>query len=184
VTTDLDLHLPAIAAGEKRAFGRWLAAAEPGLRAGLRPFAAKVDVESILQEALLRTWQVAPRVEPDGKPNALLRLAHRIARNLAISHLRGTRLEGLDGGEAEQPVEPREPDPLLAKLVRRCLEALPPRPRAAFQARLEARGGAEDGTLAERLRMTLNTFLQNVTRARKLMEECLHAKGAPREVEP
>ena len=88
---DLDAHLPAIQAGDADAFGRWLAGAEPGLRESLRSFAASVDTEAVLQESLLRTWQVAPRVVSDGKPNTLLRLAVRIARNLAVSERRRLR---------------------------------------------------------------------------------------------
>src|SRR6185437_5928786 len=76
--TDLDVHFPAIAAGDAGAFGRWLAGAEPCLRQSLRPFAARVDTEAVVQEALLRTWQVVPRHAPDGRPNSLLRLALRI----------------------------------------------------------------------------------------------------------
>ena len=34
-----------------------------------------------------RVWQVAPRFKPDGRPDALLRLAIRIGRNLAVSEL-------------------------------------------------------------------------------------------------
>jgi len=72
---DLDAHLAAIATGDADAFGRWVAGAEAPLRGALRSFAARVDTEAILQEALLRVWQVAPRVALDGKPNALLRFA-------------------------------------------------------------------------------------------------------------
>src|SRR5208283_2336553 len=85
VKEDLDVHLVAIRSGDARAFGAWLSAAEPSLRGGLRSFARQVDVEAVLQEALLRTWQVAPRFEADGQPNGLVRLAQRIARNLAVS---------------------------------------------------------------------------------------------------
>lgn len=45
----------------------------------LRSFAAKVDTEAVLQESLLRVWQVAPKVVPDGRENCLLRLGVRIA---------------------------------------------------------------------------------------------------------
>jgi RNA polymerase sigma-70 factor (ECF subfamily) len=51
---DLDRHLPAIAAGDPDAFAPWVAGAEPALRDSLRPFAARVDTEAVLQEALLR----------------------------------------------------------------------------------------------------------------------------------
>ncbi len=142
-----------------------------------------VDTEAVLQEALLRVWQVAGRVEPDGRPNALLRFASRVARNLALSQLRG-RPPPLDAAEIEIPVEPREPDPLLARAVRLCLEELPTQPRSAFVARLGVSGGEDDGVLAARLRMKLNTFLQNVTRARKLLARCLATKGVELEISP
>ena len=37
--------------------------------------------------------------------------------------------------------------------------------------------GAADSVLAVQLGMTLNTFLQNVTRARKLLAACLERHG-------
>ena len=179
---DLDSHLDGIAAADPGAFARWVAGAEHGLRDGLRSFAASVDVEAVLQEALLRTWQIAPRVRPDGRPNALFRMAATIARNLALSELRRRR----PGAEPrdDPTVEPREPDPLLARVVRLCLEQLPPQPRAAFLARLEARGGEDDLALAASLRMRLNTFLQNVSRARRSLAECLSSRGADLEISP
>jgi RNA polymerase sigma-70 factor (ECF subfamily) len=88
--------LPDIAAGDTVAFARWVAGAEGRLRDSLRSFAARVDTEAVLQEALLRVWQVAPRVTLDGKPDALVRLAVRIARNLAVSELRRNRLEPVE----------------------------------------------------------------------------------------
>lgn len=77
---DLDEHLPGTVAREESAFVAWLAGAEPALRGALRRFAASVDVEAVLQEALLRIWIAAPRHRPDGAENSLLRLAHRIAQ--------------------------------------------------------------------------------------------------------
>src|SRR5688500_5682625 len=88
---DLDRELPAIQRGDAGAFGRWMAAAEPELRRALRPLAASVDAEAVLQEALLRVWQVAPRLHPDGRGNSLLRLAVTVARNVAVSELRRLR---------------------------------------------------------------------------------------------
>jgi RNA polymerase sigma-70 factor (ECF subfamily) len=49
-------------------------------------------------------------------------------------------------------------------------------------ARLGSGGGADDATLAASLRMRLNTFLQNVSRARRLLVECLRGRGV--EVSP
>jgi RNA polymerase sigma-70 factor (ECF subfamily) len=184
VTTDLDVHLPGIRGGDTQAFAAWLSAAEPSLRRGLRSFARQVDVEAVLQEALLRTWQVAPRFEPDGKPNGLVRLAQRIAWNLAVSETRrlarsvATDPEVLAAGVDETTtVEQRLPDPLLRETIAGCREKLPPRPKEALAARLEGAGGVPDTTLAERLGMEKNTFLQNFTRARKLLLECLRRAG-------
>ena len=183
MTEDLDVHLPAIRQGDGRAFAAWLSAAEPSLRRGLRSFARRVDVEAVLQEALLRTWQVLPRFEPDGKPNGLVRLAQRIAWNLSVSETRRLdKLAPVDPAilEAElaAPVaDVREPDPRLRETIARCREKLPPKPAEALGARLSGAGLVPDTTLAERLGTTKNTFLQNFTRARKLLVECLRRAG-------
>lgn len=188
--TDLDRHLPAIAAGDPDAFAGWVAGAEPRVRQSLGSFAAAVDVEAVLQEALLRVWQVAPRFRPDGRPNGLVRLAVRIARNLAVSDLRSRGWQ-VDGGEDLETLLdalaaplPEEPDPLLRRLIAACLAALPPRPRAALGARLASGGGEPDAALAAALRMAVNTFLQNVTRARRALAECLRRGGADLEALP
>jgi RNA polymerase sigma-70 factor (ECF subfamily) len=177
---DLDAHLPAIVDGDAGAFGRWLAGAEPCLRRSLRPFAARVDTEAILQEVLLRAWQIAPRHAPDGRPNSLLRLAMRVARNLCIDEIRRARLAPIDGGALEEAMalaeapQPRSgPDPLLRRVIAQCRELLPGKPAEALAARLEGGGVEPDETLAERLGMRINTFRQNFTRARKLLAECL-----------
>lgn len=180
--TDTDLHLAAIAAGQADAFARWLGLAEPRLRGGLRPFADRVDTEAVLQEALLRTWQVAPRVRPDGRPDALLRLAARIARNLALDELRRRRVLPEEGEALERLAEEAftaatPPDPLLRRLIARCRAALPARPAQAIALRIEAEGGASDHELAARAGMSLNTFLQNVRRARQHLVECLGRGG-------
>jgi RNA polymerase sigma-70 factor (ECF subfamily) len=182
--TDLDVHLPGIRVGDGQAFGLWLSAAEPSLRRGLRSFARQVDVEAVLQEALLRTWQVVPRFEADGKANGLLRLAQRIAWNLAISETRRQKKSvAVDpeilaaGADAALRFEQRLPDPLLRRTIAECRDKLPPKPKQALGLRLEGAGGVPDATLAERLGMKKNTFLQNITRARKLLLECLRRAG-------
>jgi RNA polymerase sigma-70 factor (ECF subfamily) len=179
--TDHDVHLDAIRRGDTEAFGHWVAAVEATLRETLRSFAAVVDTEAVLQETLLRVWQVAPRFEHDERPNGLFRLGVRIARNLAVSeqrrvHAVTTELEEEtvlpDGPQGASPV-----DPLLRKRIAECQDALPQKPRQAMMARLATGGALPDEALAENLSMRLNTFLQNVSRARKLLAECLEAKG-------
>jgi RNA polymerase sigma-70 factor (ECF subfamily) len=181
---EADELLRAIAAGDPVAFGRWIAGAERPLRESLRSFAARVDVEAVVQETLLRIWQVAPRVEPDGRPDPLLRLALRVARNLAIDEVRRNRAvaagdEELDAALAfaTGPGRPAEPDPLLRRTIAGCRDALPRKPAQALDARLHAAGAEPDAALAARLGMQLNTFLQNFTRARKLLADCLRARG-------
>src|SRR5262245_24175272 len=109
--TDLDVYLPAIVAGDARMFGAWLAGAEPTVRATLRSFAASVDVEAVLQESLLRIWQVAARFEPDGRPNGLVRLAIRIARNLAISEVRRIRATPVEADTLDNAMRAEVRDP-------------------------------------------------------------------------
>jgi RNA polymerase sigma-70 factor (ECF subfamily) len=177
---DLDIYLPAISAGDTSSFAMWMAQAEPRVRLSLRRFAAAVDVEVVVQETLLKIWQVAPRVERDGRVNSLLRLAIRIARNQAISEIRrrGARPEESVEGESEPAADPvAPPDPLLRKAVEDCHQQLPDKPRTAMGARLTSSGERSDAAIAASLGMRKNTFLQNITRARKLLAECLEGKG-------
>lgn len=181
---DLDGHLPAIAAGDPRAFGAWVAGSEEVVRVSLRSFAAAVDTEAVLQEALLRVWLTAARVTPDGRPNALLRYALRVARNAAIDESRRMRSVPVDVDELErdgEQVAPIEPDPLLAAQIVRCRDALPAAPRSVFDARVGA-NGRSDRELAEALDMALNTFLKNVGRARTLLLACLERAGVALEL--
>jgi RNA polymerase sigma-70 factor (ECF subfamily) len=183
---DLDGHHPSIAAGSADAFASWMAGAEPAMRDVLRSFAAAVDVEAVLQEALLRVWQVAPRFSPDGRPNGLLRLGVRIAKNLAISEARRKRTEAVDPDDLDREVAadvPAPPDPLLRRAIEECRQRLPQKPALALGARLESAGAEPDAILAERLGMRTNTFLQNFGRARRLLLECLEQRGVRLEVE-
>jgi RNA polymerase sigma factor (sigma-70 family) len=183
--TDLDIHLDAIASGDAQAFARWLAGAELRVRESLRSFAAQVDTEAVLQETLLRVWQVAPRVERDGRSDSLLRLAIRIARNLAIDELRRRRPTPIDDSELlanleadTTQVQASAPiDPMLRTQIAKCREELPRKPAAALTARLEAAGGRADDELAAELGMKINAFLQNFTRARRMLAECLRRAG-------
>ena len=177
---DLDVHLGSIAGGDAAAFALWLGAAESTVRDSLKSFATVVDVEAVLQEALLRVWQVAPRFEPDGKPNGLVRLGVRIARNLAVSEVRRTRARPIEPSDLEDvlpEVRPAEPDPMLRHAIVECRDKLPPKPRQVLDARLASAGAHDDVELAESLGMRVNTFLQNFTRARQLLADCLRKRG-------
>ena len=184
--TSVDAAWQEVRRGSDAGFRAWLPLVEPLLWRTLRPFAPAVDVEAIIQEALLRMWAIAP-VQPLEGENASLRFALRLAHNLAIDEVRrrGRELplvKDLPGGDdppdplpAPQPAPP--PDPLLRRAILACIDKLPRQPKAALRVRLDAAGTLPDRLLAERLAMQLNTFLQNVTRARRLVEECLAASG-------
>jgi RNA polymerase sigma-70 factor (ECF subfamily) len=172
----------AMARGDASAFARWAASVEVPLRLSLRAFATSVDTEAVLQETLLRIWQIAPRFTHDGKPNALLRFAMRTARNVAVSEWRRQgRAEQKELLEqhlaAEVEVAPITPDPHLREQIVNCRQKLPASPKAALEQRLLSGGHEDDTTLAGRLGMSLNTFLQNFTRARKFLRECLEKAG-------
>ncbi len=182
---DTDALLPAIQLRDASAFGQWMARAEPPIRESLRSFATLIDVEAIVQETLLRVWQVAPRFEPDGAPNALLRLGVRIGRNLAVSEVRRTRARPTDTDDLDRALAAAEafdaresaPDPMLRERIAECHDKLPDKPREALTARLRGAGATSDADLASSLSMRLNTFLQNFTRARRLLAECLRKQG-------
>jgi RNA polymerase sigma-70 factor (ECF subfamily) len=175
--SDLDVHLDAIRAGDTTAFGTWAASAEARLRLSLSSFARTVDTEAVVQETLLRVWQVAPRIEPDGRPNSLLRFAVRCARNVAISELRKHGRPLPDLASESKEVRPIEPDPALRRVIAQCRDKLPRRPGQALDQRLAQGGLLPDRELAASLNMRLNTFLQNVGRARKLLAACLERHG-------
>ncbi|MEM7135968.1 MAG: sigma-70 family RNA polymerase sigma factor [Myxococcota bacterium] len=181
---DLDEHLAGIANRDEQSFARWITHAEPTLRASLRGFAAQVDTEAVLQEALLRVWQRAPGIERDRKPNSLLRFSLRVARNLAISEVRRARMKPVETDAVERKLNalaggegPAPPDPMLRRVIAMCREKLPPKPKRALDVRLSSGGGQSDTELAATLQMTKNTFLQNFTRARKLLGQCLADNG-------
>ncbi|MBL8734480.1 MAG: hypothetical protein JNN13_19040 [Planctomycetes bacterium] len=186
MSADSDQHLAAIAAGDADAFARWLALAEPPLRRSLRRFATVVDTEAVLQEALLRVWQVAPRCAGDGRPHALLRLGVRIVQNLARSEARRHRLLPVPAGDElpEAEVAPAQPpDAALRAAVSTCRDKLPPQPARALAARLDDGGLRADRALAAAVGMQTNTFLQNITRARRLLAECLRKAGIDLDLE-
>lgn len=167
--------------GDPEGFAGWVRAVEFPLREALRRFARSVDVEAVVQEALLRMWVLAPTLELSGE-DASLRYAHTIARNLALEECRRLRHAppagaGDDPDVVRDPRPEPPPDPLLRRVIRTCLGKIGGKPRRALQARLDAHGLVHDRVLAERLGLTLNTFLQNVTRAKNQLAACLARNG-------
>ena len=109
-----------------------------GAREPARRSRAVIDVEAVLQEALLRVWQVAPRfvarrraerpvaargadrAQPRGQRGAPARARRRSRRSRSRSPSRAT------------------PDPLLREAIADCRDKLPAKPRQALDARLAA----------------------------------------------
>ncbi|MBP7148713.1 MAG: hypothetical protein KBD01_14360 [Acidobacteria bacterium] len=162
--------------GSQSGFTSWVQLCEASLRSSLRSFARAVDVEAVLQECLLRMWTLARELDLDDRENASMRVAIRMARNLALDELRrSSRTERIeDLGEELVDVTPRWPDPGLRGLIQQCFERLPGKPRQALLARISGRA---DRDLARELRMQVNTFVQNVARARRALAECLERQG-------
>lgn len=170
---------------EVEGFARWMSLVERPLRASLRRYARAVDVESVLQEALLRMWITARDPERSfAGDNASLRFALRVARNVALEEVRRARHEHLvameDLDPSQEPAADPAPvrDPGLLRAIKDCVERLTGKPRAALLTRLAHGHQMADRDLAATLGMAVNTFLQNIVRARRSVAECLERKGA------
>ncbi len=168
--------------GGPEAFAEWMRMLEIPLRRSLRRFARAVDVEVVVQETFMRMWLVAtdPGRTLEGT-DASLKFAFRVARNVALEEIRRNRADRFVDLEKledlpEGTYDPPPGDPALAGAIAECFERLPAKPRRALLARLNGDSLA-DSALAAHMRMRLNTFLQNIVRARRSMEKCLEGKG-------
>ena len=181
--TEVDELFDAARRGDWSAFTAWMGRVERPIRLSLRPFARAVDVEGVVQETLMRMWIFATDTDSGREltgDNASLRFGIGMARNLARNEARRNRREQyLPHDELpEVPVNPDPPsDPGLRKAIAECLKRVAGRPLEALQARLHMEGGDHD--IARALGMTLNTFLQNVVRARQQLARCLERRGVP-----
>lgn len=183
--TEVDRKYRGAQLGNIESFTAWVRLVEMPLRRGLRSFSRSVDVEVVLQEGLLRMWILAPSLALSGT-NASLRYALVLVHRLAISEerRRGRRrevpLEDVQEA-ADLPAAPDSPsDPRLRAIILGCIEKLPAGPRRALLKRLEDDGTA-DRERAGALGMKLNTFFQNIVRARRSVRSCLEKNGVRRE---
>jgi DNA-directed RNA polymerase specialized sigma24 family protein len=182
--TELDLLWSRACTSDSRAFGDWAARVEGSVRRRLASYARLVDTEAVMQEALLRMWARATDHEAPALTgeNASLRfaivLAWNLARNLARREAKHVSLPPEEFPEGEIEPDPL-PDPYLRRAIEECLQRLAPNPKRALLARI-ASAVVPDATVATELAMTLNTFFQNITRARKQLADCLAARGITR----
>lgn len=185
--SELDALWARVCRGDRDAFGDWMGRVESPLRRGLAPFARNVDVEGVVQETLLRMWVYAQDrgVELAGE-DASLRWAHGMARNIARNEARRHGREramtpaDLEGIVANQgPVAPDDPptDPFVARAIRECLDLVVGQPLRAIRARLEFGHLLPDQEIAQLVGMKVNTFRQNLVRAREQLRRCLEGKG-------
>ncbi len=179
--SQVDALFARVRRGDVEAFAEWMGSVELPIRLSLRHYARAVDVESIVQETLMRMWILARdgRREFSGE-NASLRFALGMARNLARAEARrlGREVHLPAGEEQEIVTEPDPPpDPALRRAILDCIAELAGRPHRALMARMAAAGLIPDRDLARRAGMTLNTFLQNIVRARRQVRGCLEGKG-------
>jgi DNA-directed RNA polymerase specialized sigma24 family protein len=168
--------------GDADAFAEWMGMVEYPMRRSLAAFARAVDVEVVVQESFLRMWLIAcdPARCLEGE-NASLKFALGLARNVALEELRRTRIyQYIDDKSSDALPEiciaPEFPDPALRRAIHECLDRLPAKPKTALRARIQD-GDLPDRDLAQDAGMKLNTFLQNIVRARKFMARCLENKG-------
>lgn len=182
--TEADVAFERARWGDVGAFASWMALVERPVRGSLRRFARAIDVESVLQETLLRVWVARqnPKREFMGE-NASLRFTLRVARNVALEEVRRARLDHLVALDeldpsSEPSIDPTPPsDPGLLRAIKDCVSRLRGKPRDALLARLSRGHESHDRDLAAALGMAVNTFLQNIVRARKAVAVCLEGKG-------
>jgi DNA-directed RNA polymerase specialized sigma24 family protein len=179
--TAMDVLFAQARGSDASSFADWMGGVELPIRSSLERFARAVDVESIVQETFLRMWVLAQDEsrELTGE-NASLRFAIGIARNLARAEARRTgREQFLPPEEWPEILVPPAPAPDhgLRKAIKACIEKLPKKPMEALKARLAAGAENGDGEIAMLVGMTVNTFLQNIVRARKQVAACLEKKG-------
>lgn len=177
--TPIDEAYRATQAGSHEGFTAWVRLVEMPLRVSLRSFARDVDLEAIIQEVLMRMWRWAPDRELEGT-NASLRYALVVARNMALAEMRKLRrVDVLDDPGPVRVILPPIPDLGLRAAIVQCLDLLKGKPREALRARVEHGGVMSDKMIASSLAMTINTFLQNIVRARAAVKECLRRAGYP-----
>jgi DNA-directed RNA polymerase specialized sigma24 family protein len=179
--TGIDATFERARAGSRAAFADWMGTVELPLRRALGHFARAVDVEAVIQEAFLRMWLFSQdRGRTLSGENASLRFAIGLARNLARAEGRRLGNERLLPPEdlPEQPVDPEPPsDPGLREAISDCVQRLAARPLQALRARIQTDGLLPDRQIAAEIGMKLNTFLQNIVRARRQVATCLERKG-------
>jgi RNA polymerase sigma-70 factor (ECF subfamily) len=136
----------------------------------------RAAVEDLAQETFLRVFVALPRFEPKG-PARLSTWVLKIASNLAIDELRKRRPEtvAVDASAVQIPAEARADAQaerrLLAAVLERAVDELPPEFRAAFVLREVHQ--LEYAEIASTLELDLGTVKSRLSRARKRLRVLL-----------
>ena len=181
--SDVDDLWARVRSGDRIAFGDWMGRVERPIRFSLSRFARNVESEVVVQETLMRMWLLAQEPRELKGPDASLRFAIGMARNIALGEARRREREvSLPEDDVIEEPRPEPPsDPGLARAIRDCLDRLTGQVAKAIVARIESGHRLSDRALAQLVGMTTNTLLQNIVRARRKIADCLEAKGVPRE---
>jgi len=160
----------------------WMTAVEIPLRRSLRDFASVVDVESVMQDALMQMWVMA---QGDERPslsgeNASIWLAIDRARNIARDEARRAGCEALlptDGmPDPDEILRPDQRSLELEEALYGCKHKQDHESLPTLRWRLEL-PGLPDATVTKYCGMPLHIFSRAVTGATRRVAHCLEHQG-------
>lgn len=174
---EIERLIAGCAAGDRRAVER-LYAIEAGRMIGVaeRILRRRALAEEAVQDCFVQVWRHAARF--DGALGSGRTWIYAILRNRALNILRNESRTDLveDPDRFDRPSEDEDPEAAVARLsdagaLRRCLERLDPRRRAAVV--LAYTQGLTHGELAGRLGLPLGTVKSWIRRSLMSLKDCL-----------
>jgi RNA polymerase sigma-70 factor (ECF subfamily) len=171
-------EIRAVAAGDQGAFSRLIGRESPKLLRFAQGILGNAEeAEDVVQEALIRLWEVAATWTPDARIGTWL---HTVAYNRSVDRLRRRR-DFVDGSALD---EMADPSPLaqdnleqgeLAQSVRDAVERLPHRQRSAVL--LFHLQELPQSEAARVMGISESAFESLLARARRQMRQWLSAPG-------
>ena len=138
-------------------------------------------VEEVLNDVMLAVWKGAASFDGRSRPSTwIFGIAYHKALKALSRRPAGARLEDSEAAGAAEPVEPDEPESLLARrelasLLGRALRALPAEQRAVVE--LTYYYGLPYQEIAEILGCPVNTVKTRMFHARRRLKELLPEMG-------
>ncbi len=142
-------------------FGQLVSHVRPQLVAMARRFVNDDDAEDLVQDTLLRLWDIRGKLNEYEKPEAL---AHVILKNLCLMHLRKQRTLELAVSSPSTPYEDME-NKETDFWLRHDMEYLPPGQLIII--RMKQTEGMSITEIAEALQMREDAVRQQLSKARK-----------------